>query len=61
MNSELLTIPHKYMHKRAFVLVPLLEIIPDFNHPVFNKTISQLYDDLEDVEEVFLYGARIYD
>ena len=61
MNSELLTIPHKYMHKRAFVLVPLLEIIPDFNHPVFNKTVSQLYDDLEDVEDVFLYGARIYD
>lgn len=61
MNSELLTIPHKYMHKRAFVLVPLLEIIPDFNHPVFNKTISQLYDALENVEEVFLYGARIYD
>ncbi len=58
INTEKLTIPHKYMHKRAFVLVPLLELIPDFVHPVLNRTISQIYDDLEDVEDVFLYGTR---
>ena len=57
----MLTIPHKFMHKRAFVLVPLLELIPDFVHPVFNITISQLYDNLEEVEEVYLYGTRTDD
>ena len=46
------------MHKRAFVLVPMLELIPDFVHPVINKTISQIYDDLEEVEDVYLYGTR---
>ena len=61
INSDILTIPHKYMHKRAFVLVPLLELIPDFVHPVYKKTISELYDDLENVEEVFLYGTRSYE
>ena len=58
INTEILTVPHPRMYKRAFVLVPLLELIPDFVHPVFNKSISELYDDLENVEDVFLYGTR---
>ena len=58
VGTEELVIPHKYLHKRAFVLVPLLELIPDFVHPVFNKTITELYDNLEDVENVFLYGTK---
>ena len=45
------------MHLRAFVLVPMLEVKADLVHPVFNKTISQLYDELEDPEDVFLYGT----
>ncbi len=61
INSDFLTVPHKYMHLRAFVLVPLLELIPDFVHPVLKKTVSQLYDDLEDVEDVCLYGTRQHD
>lgn len=59
INTQFLTIPHKHMHKRAFVLVPLLELVPDFVHPVSNKTVSELYDDLEDVEDVYLYGTRV--
>ena len=58
LNTEKLTIPHKHMHKRAFVLVPLLELIPDFVHPVSNKPVTELYDELDDVEDVFLYGTR---
>ncbi len=58
INTEKLTIPHKHMHKRAFVLVPLLELIPDFVHPVSGKSVSALYDELEEVEDVFLYGTR---
>ena len=59
INCDNLKIPHQNMHQRAFVLVPLLELIPDFVHPIMNKTISDLYEDLEDVEEIFLYGTRI--
>lgn len=58
VNTDMLTIPHPRMHQRAFVLVPLLELIPDFIHPVLNKTISDLYDELDNVEEVYLYGTR---
>ena len=58
IKSDVLTIPHERMHLRAFVLVPLLELIPDFVHPVLNQTVSELYDNLEDVEDVYLYGTK---
>lgn len=58
IDSQILTLPHPRMHLRAFVLVPLLELVPDFVHPVLNKTISQIYDELADVEDVCLYGTR---
>ena len=58
-DSKTLTIPHPLMHERAFVLVPMLEVKADLVHPVFKKTISELYDDLDDPEDVFLYGTII--
>ena len=46
-----LEIPHPDLHKRAFVLVPMMEIAPEFEHPVLNKQIDDLYmecgDDLD--------------
>ena len=59
IHEENLIIPHKYLHLRAFTLVPLLELIPDFEHPVLHKTISDLHSDLENPEMVFLYGTRV--
>ncbi len=54
---DILTVPHPYMHKRAFVLVPMLEVKSDLVHPVFQKTISELYDELNNPEDIFLYGT----
>ena len=59
IDVEGLQIPHVFLHQRAFVLVPFLEIDPDFVHPVLNKTVSELYDELEDPEQVYLYGTKI--
>lgn len=41
-SSERLTVPHKEVLLRDFVLVPLLEIAPEFEHPVIKKKVSEI-------------------
>ena len=50
MNDPKLTIPHPYMHERAFVLKPLSEIAPDEEHPVSHKTVSEMLAELPPAE-----------
>lgn len=59
IKTEQLTVPHPHFHRRAFLMVPMLEIAQDFVHPLFNKTVTELYDELENPEMVVLYGTRI--
>ncbi len=47
-----LSIPHPLSQERRFVLVPLSELIPDFVHPVFNKTMNQLLEECSDAGNV---------
>ncbi len=42
LESETLTIPHPRLNERAFVLVPLTDIAPDFIHPVLRKTVREM-------------------
>lgn len=41
-----LTLPHPFLEKRRFVLEPMAEIAPEYIHPVLQKTIAQLRDEL---------------
>jgi 2-amino-4-hydroxy-6-hydroxymethyldihydropteridine diphosphokinase len=45
-----LIIPHKSMHLRRFVLEPLCEILPGWEHPIMKKTASQLLFELRSSE-----------
>lgn len=44
INTESLTIPHKEMHLREFVLRPLCEIAPTVQHPIIKKNIYELLE-----------------
>jgi len=61
IDSEMLTIPHPRMCERACVLVPMLELDEEFVHPVRNESILELYDSLDEPEEVYLYGTHDLD
>lgn len=42
INSPALTVPHPRMRDRAFVLVPLAAIAPQWRDPVTHQTVAQL-------------------
>ena len=42
INRDELTLPHPRLHKRAFVLLPLRELSPNWNHPVTCEEIGDL-------------------
>ena len=42
LNTPTLQLPHPRMRERAFVLVPLAEIAPNWIEPVSRKTITEL-------------------
>lgn len=42
VNTDLLEIPHPRLSERAFVLIPLADLIPDFLHPLSDLSIRAL-------------------
>lgn len=46
LMGEKLTIPHKEIQNREFVLKPLKEIAPYYIHPVFKKSIIEMLNNL---------------
>jgi dihydroneopterin aldolase / 2-amino-4-hydroxy-6-hydroxymethyldihydropteridine diphosphokinase len=47
-THNFLTVPHKSMHFRDFVLKPLSDIDGSWVHPIQNKTINELLAELKD-------------
>ncbi len=63
-NSEIietgeLTIPHPRMHERKFTLLPLVEIAPDFMHPIKNESQKNLLAKCNDSGKVWRYQIQL--
>ena len=56
IESPDLCVPHKHMHERNFVLIPLNEIASAFIHPKYNKTVEDLLKQCTDTQLVKEYA-----
>jgi 2-amino-4-hydroxy-6-hydroxymethyldihydropteridine diphosphokinase len=59
-KNEYLTIPHPRMTKRAFVLVPLLQIEPDIVYPLTGKKLEN-YLNQKEADSLILYRETVRD
>jgi 2-amino-4-hydroxy-6-hydroxymethyldihydropteridine diphosphokinase len=54
IEKRALKVPHREMHKRRFVLLPLAELAPHVIHPQLGQSISSLLATLQDPKQVTL-------
>jgi 2-amino-4-hydroxy-6-hydroxymethyldihydropteridine diphosphokinase len=55
LKTKNLVIPHPSIQDRLFVLQPMMDINPDLIHPVFKRSIHEMYHDHLWTEKVTLY------
>ncbi len=58
IDTPELTIPHRLIQERRFVLVPLFEILPDMIHPLLYKSNRALLEDCQDSSEVNIFTGK---
>lgn len=55
IESPELTIPHRHMTDRQFILVPLVELDPNLKDPISGKTYQFILQNIEDDHKVETY------
>ena len=46
-EDERLTLPHRLMHEREFVLRPLCEVAAEWRHPIIGRTTQEMIEKVE--------------
>lgn len=52
IETDKLSIPHPEIQNRRFTLIPLIEIAPEYQHPILRKNQKELLDACDDHLEV---------
>lgn len=55
IEEDDLVLPHPRLHDRAFVLLPLRDVAPDWRHPMLGKTVGEF---IAALPEAALQGTR---
>lgn len=56
INTKKLIIPHQYLYKRKFVLIPLNDIDKEFKHPILKISNYELLNKCDDKKLVIEHG-----
>lgn len=54
LTSKTVELPHPRIQERRFTLLPLVEIRPEFIHPIFQKSLLSLLEECSDESDVFI-------
>ncbi len=57
LSDDRLQIPHPLLHERRFVLAPLADIAPEFEHPTLYQTIREILAEVTDPGRIFPYAG----
>ena len=59
VNEPGLSIPHPLMAEREFVLRPLVDIAPNFRHPVMGRSVAEMFSLLEGEPEAQMVSIDV--
>lgn len=57
IESDFLTVPHRLLHERRFVLQPIVDLQVEWVHPVFKKSFVELLRECSDTSECKKVGT----
>lgn len=60
LNTERLVLPHPHLHKRKFVLEPLMDLTDDLIHPILKEDIKTLFDNCEDDSKLTKMDVQLH-
>ncbi len=59
IKTDILNIPHPQMQHRKFVLMPLLDISPEKQHPILQKSVIEMLKNTADTSEINKIDEKI--
>ena len=59
LSSKKLVIPHPRLHERNFVLFPILDLNPNWIHPILKKSVRDLVEKSKNIQKIKKMELRV--